>query len=196
MYEYIRGRLAEKNPHYAIIEAGGIGYRLTIPLSTYTNLPSLNANVELYLSHIVREDSETLFAFLTKEERNLFEQLLSISGIGPKTACAVVGHLDVASFQRAIATSDHRLLSKIPGIGKKTAERLVLEMKDKLNGPSKKTKTAPSLPQASPLATDAMLALINLGYAPTDAHEAVHATLKEKEETDLGRLITKALQRI
>ncbi len=196
MYEFIRGRLAAKSPQQAIVETGGIGYRLTIPLSTYTRLPAQNSNLELYLSHIVREDSETLYAFCTKEERDLFELLLTVSGIGPKTACAVVGHLDVAAFQRAVASSDHRLLSKIPGIGKKSAERLVLEMKDKFQPSSKKTKTPMPLPSSTPLATDATFALINLGYAPAAAHEAVHAALQEKEETDLGRLISKALQNI
>lgn len=196
MYEFIRGTLFAKSPHQAIIEAGGIGYRLTIPLSTYTRLPAIGTPLELFLSHIVREDSETLYAFLTREERDLFELLLTISGIGPKTANSVVGHVDVSSFQRAVSSSDHRLLSKIPGIGKKTAERLVLEMKDKFQPTSKKGKAPISLPQATPLATDACLALINLGYAPQDAHDAVHEALKGSEETDLGRLITLALRKI
>jgi len=180
------------------VETAGIGYRLTIPLNTYTKLPALKSPVELYLSHIVREDSEALYAFASKEERDLFEVLLTISGIGPKTAVAIIGHIDISSFQRAIAASDTRLLSKIPGIGKKTAERLVIEMRDKFKTYAKKEKGAPlSFGAGDLLLSDALNALINLGYAPIEAQKAIAAAMEEKkEETDLGRLITTALQKM
>jgi len=197
MFEYIKGTLIDKEPSKAVVEAGGIGYRLSIPLSTFNRLPATKNSVELYLSHIVREDSETLYAFMTKEERNLFESVLAVSGIGPKTGSAIVGHIDTATFQKAIAGSDISLLSKIPGIGKKTAERLVVEMRDKFKGKGKTVfATAPQILENS-LLSDAFSALINLGYPPMDAQKAVQAALAEKkEETDLGRLITAALQKI
>jgi Holliday junction DNA helicase RuvA len=194
MYEYIKGQLVEKDPLYAIVEANGIGYRLKIPLSTYTKLP-FKGPVELYLSHIVKEDDEALYAFSTKEERNLFQLLLTISGIGPKTSLAIIGHIDISTFQRAVAASDIRLLSKIPGIGKKTAERLVIEMRDKFKGRSKN----PSIPLSlgNDLLSDALNALINLGYAPMNAQKALSIAIEvKKDETDLGRLITAALQHI
>jgi Holliday junction DNA helicase RuvA len=154
--------------------------------------------VELYLSHIVKEDDEALYAFRGKEERDLFELLLTVSGIGPKTSLAIVGHIDIASFQRAIAASDTRLLAKIPGIGKKTAERLIIEMRDKFKSFAKH-KPGLAVPvefgTGDSLLSDALSALINLGYAPADAQKAIAAALEaKKDETDLGRLITAALQ--
>ena len=194
MYEAIRGKLTEKEPLKAIVETGGISYRLSIPLSTYTRLPALDSEVSLFLSHIVWEDAHTLYAFLSREERDLFETLINISGIGPKTGAAIIGHMEIGAFHRAIAAADTRILSKLPGIGKKTAERLVIEMRDKVKG---KGKDLPLHLRASSgdLASDAVSALLNLGYNPLDAQKAVQGALKE-EETDLGRLITAALQRI
>ena len=196
MFEYIKGTLQDKDLQKAVVETAGIGYRLTIPLSTYSKLPALKSTVELYLSHIVREDSEALYAFSTKEERDLFELVLSVTGIGPKTALAIIGHIDHNSFQRAVATSDIRLLSKIPGIGKKSAERLIIEMRDKFKGKSK----SGSLPLPSTfepgIHADAFSALINLGYAPAEAQKALTEALKGKETSDLGTLITAALQEL
>ncbi|HEV7736339.1 MAG TPA: Holliday junction branch migration protein RuvA [Chlamydiales bacterium] len=200
MYEFIKGLLVDKDPMRAIVETGGIGYRLTIPLSTYTQLPAIKTVVQLYLSHIVREDAELLYAFASKEERDLFELIITVSGIGPKIGTAIIGHIDIASFHRAIAGSDLTLLSKIPGIGRKTAERLVIEMRDKLSGAAKKGKGLPatlSLDSAHPLTSDAFRALVNLGYQPLDAQKAVATTLKKNsDETDLGRFIALALQQI
>lgn len=194
MFESIQGILREKEPLKAIVEANGIGYRLSIPLSTYTRLPACEKSVLLYLSQVIREDAHTLYAFLAKEERDLFETLITLSGIGPKTAATIIGHMELSAFQRAIAAADVRLLSKIPGIGKKTAERLVIEMRDKFKG--KKEKGTPiSLSSADSLIGDAMNALVNLGYNPLEAQKAVQKAIEEKEETDLGRLITKALQK-
>jgi len=195
MYESIKGILKEKEPLKAIVETGGISYRLVIPLSTYTHLPLLESSVYLFLSQVVREDAHTLYAFLHKEERDLFETLTNISGIGPKTAIAIIGHMEINELHRAISTSDIRLLSKIPGIGKKTAERLVIEMRDKLKG---KAKGVPLLADAKgSLIGDAINALLNLGYNPIDAQRAVQTVLNEKkEESDLGRVITAALQKI
>ncbi|MBS0624528.1 MAG: Holliday junction branch migration protein RuvA [Verrucomicrobia bacterium] len=199
MYESIQGTLKDKDPLKAIVETGGIAYRLSIPLSTYTRLPQQEAKVMLYLSQVVREDAHILYAFDAKEERDLFELLLTISGIGPKTALAIVGHMEIGAFQRAVGSSDIRLLSKLPGIGKKTAERLVIEMRDKFKGGARKGKGGPLLAAqgGDSIEADAANALINLGYNPLDAQKAVaSARSDKKEETDLGKLITAALQMI
>lgn len=197
MYESIRGTLQEKEPSYAIVETAGFAYRLSIPLSTYSRLPSLGMQVFMYLSQVIREDAHTLYAFSDKEERNLFEILTSVSGIGPKTAIGIIGHMNIASFQRAISSSDIRLLSKLPGIGKKTAERLVIEMRDKFKGSKKAFRAELDLPQEEGIAKDAMNALIHLGYSALDADKAVRKAFESnKNENDLGRLITAALREI
>ena len=199
MYESIKGTLKEKDPARAIVETSGIAYRLSIPLSTYTRLPHPESSVHLYLSQVIREDAHTLYAFDSREDRDLFEMLLTVSGIGPKTALAIVGHMEIQAFHQAVRSSDIRLLSKLPGIGKKTAERLVIDMRDKLKGPAAKHLSGPlsSLSLERNLETDAANALINLGYHPLEAQKAVASARSGKgEETDLGRLITAALQKI
>jgi len=201
MYEFIQGTLVEKEIGKAVVEAGGVGYRVCTPVSLYSKLPAEKKGVVLYVSHVVREDSETLYGFLSQEERDLFEVLMTISGIGPKTALAVIGHVDYGTLQRAVTAADTRLLSKIPGIGKKTAERLVMEMRDKFNKGLKRGKgggvSVPTNLGNDPLLNDALSALVNLGYAPAEAHKALSAAFEEKkEETDLGRLITAALQKM
>jgi Holliday junction DNA helicase RuvA len=198
MFDFIQGILKEKDPLKAVVEAGGIGYRLSIPLSTYTRLPATETSLNLYLSQVIREDAHTLYAFLLREERDLFETLITVSGVGPKTALTIVGHMEIGAFQRAIASADTRILSKIPGIGKKTAERLVIEMRDKFKSLSKKeTPHSVSFSTPDSLIGDALNALIHLGYNPVHAQKAVHAAVAEKnEETDLGKLITAALQKI
>lgn len=194
MYESIEGILKEKDPSRAIVTASGIGYRLAIPLSTYTQLPALDKAVTLYLTQVVREDAHTLYAFIAKEERNLFEMLISLSGIGPKTALSIIGHVDLAAFHRAINAADIRLLSKIPGIGKKTAERLVIEMRDKLKGGGKNAKSETVAASGDSLTSDAINALLNLGYNLIDAQKAVQRALAQSEQpSDLGGLITRAL---
>ncbi len=196
MYEAIRGVLLEKEPLKAVVEAAGISYRLAIPLSTYMRLPTPESAVHLFLSHVVREDAHTLYAFLIKEERDLFETLIGLSGIGPKTAAAIIGHIELEAFQRAVAAADIRILSKIPGIGKKTAERLVIEMRDKIKGKGKDASISLGV-KGGDLASDAVSALLNLGYNPLDAQKAVHATLQERQDKiDLGPLITLALQKL
>jgi Holliday junction DNA helicase RuvA len=136
----------------------------------------------------VREDVQQLYGFLTETERDLFEQLLNISGIGPKSAIAIIGHTDITAFQQAVATSNIRLLSSIPGIGKKTAERLIIEMRDRL--PKLSSGTG-----GGSLMIDASQALMNLGYTPVAAQQAIQKTIKaHPEERDLGRLITLSLQ--
>ncbi len=199
MFEFIQGILKDKEPLKAIVETkDGIGYRVTIPLNTYSQLPLLNTSVLLYLSQVIREDSNTLYGFLLKEERDFFETLITISGIGPKTAVAVIGHMEMQALHHAIQTADLRILSKIPGIGKKTAERLVIEMRDKVKGVHKKDKhPVISGSHDQNLVADAINALLNLGYNTVEAQKAVQIALQEKtNETDLGSLISLSLRKI
>jgi len=198
MFEFMHGILKDKEPSRAVVETNQVGYRLAIPLNTYTRLPAIGQNIFLYLSQVVREDAHILYAFLEKQERDLFETLITISGVGPKTALAIIGHMDLSSFQHAITAADTRILSKIPGIGKKTAERLVIEMRDKLGQvhPMKKNSLTDA-PSIGSLLTDAVSALMNLGYHPADAQKAVQTVQGEtKEPLDLSKLITLALNKI
>lgn len=195
MFEFIRGKMAYSSPSKAVVDVGGIGYKMVISLKTFQKLPSLGQEVYFYVSPIIREDEHTLYGFLEADEKRLFEQIIAISGIGPKTAIGILGHVDIADFQLAIMQGNTPLLSKIPGIGKKTADRLVMELKDKFNNTSSPT---PQMGSAAPsVMTDAISALINLGYHPLDAQKAVKKTLaSHSKEPSLSELISGALRSI
>jgi Holliday junction DNA helicase RuvA len=197
MFEYIKGRLTAAMPNKAIVDIQGLGYGILIALNTYGRLPQIGEEVLLYLSPVVREDSNQLFGFLTLAERELFEKFTTVSGIGPKTGLALIGHMDIEDLQLAIMQGNIALLSKAPGIGKKTAERLIIEMRDKLS--HSKTVAIPGLSATSSgsMMTDAISALINLGYHPMNAQKAVKSAVEaSKEELDLGRLITLSLKKM
>ena len=132
MIAFIKGKLAHASPASVIVDAGGIGYKIFIPANLYNALPQIGSEVLLQTSFVVRELSQTLYGFLSAHDRDVFEALMGVTGIGPKTALAVIGHLSVHDLQRAIAGHDIMTISKVPGIGKKTAERLIIEMRDKL----------------------------------------------------------------
>lgn len=194
MLEYIRGLLVEAYPDRCTVELAGLGYLVLIPLSTYSHLPQIGSEVKLYLYTQIREDAHKLFGFLRREERDIFLQVTNISGIGPKIGLALIGHLDMGSLSLAIERGDTTVLSRVPGIGKKTAERLIIEMRGKLE-----TGHVASSPTASPssrLVQDAVSALINLGYNSVHAQKAVQKALPEGEELPLARLITSALQQL
>jgi Holliday junction DNA helicase RuvA len=132
MFDYIKGTLAEKTIGQAVIEAGGVGYLLVIPLSTYQELPPENHDVKLYTHHYVREDMQRLYGFYSKREREVFEQLIGVSKIGPKTAVSILSGVSVDDLITCVNQSDASRLRKIPGVGDKTAQRLVMELKGKL----------------------------------------------------------------
>lgn len=198
MFDFIRGLLKDKEPLKTVVETGGIGYRIATPLSAFSKLPALDAPLTLFLSQVIREDSHTLYGFLLKEERDLFEILITLSGVGPKTALNLIGHMELSAFHHAISSADTRLLSKIPGIGKKTAERLVMEMRDKLKFVNKKDRTLSGPQEKSQgLISDAIHVLLNLGYGAPDAQKAVQAALADKQDPpDLSSLISLALKKI
>jgi len=188
MYEFLRGSLVEKNPNYVVLDVANIGYRLLIPHGLYSKLCPINEEALLYTTFIVKEDCHTLYGFISKEEKNLFDVLITISGVGPKLALTIVGYLDQSEFQTAIQSNNTLVLSKIPGIGKKTAERLILEMKDKIKN------LLPISFKESSINLDCINALVNLGYNPLKAQRAVKQVLENEPETEIGVIITKALK--
>ena len=165
----LSGLLAEKSPPLVLIDVGGVGYEVDVPMSTFYNLPHLGERVTLLTHFVVREDAQLLYGFLTHEERQTFRQLIKITGVGPRMALALLSGLSVQELAQAVAAQDARRLVKVPGIGKKTAERLLLELKDKL---------APALdaPSGTLVTSDAQAdiiqALIALGYSERDAEAA------------------------
>jgi Holliday junction DNA helicase RuvA len=200
MYEYIKGMLIEATPSRAIIETPGMGFSLLIPFNNFSKLPAIGTSVLLYTTFVVREDSQKLFGFLTRHERDLFESLIEVSGIGPKTALCLVGHMEINDLQSAISQGNTQLICKIPGIGKKTAERLVVEMRDKIKkgiGKSSALHPLEELNGEQGVVTDALSALINLGYNSAQAQKAIKAALaKTQGEPELAKLITSALRSI
>jgi Holliday junction DNA helicase RuvA len=197
MYEFIRGKMIQSIPSKAIVDVGGVGYGLVISLKTFQKLPNTGTEVFFYVSHIVREDGHYLYGFLTLDDKKLFEQLISISGVGPKTAIGILGHVDGGDFQMAVVQGNAALLSKVPGIGKKTSERLIIELKDKFTNSSSSGVSLPSGVQGNTVVGDAISALINLGYHPLEAQKAIKKVLSlhEKEPT-LSELISGALRSI
>ncbi len=180
MISYIKGILDHKEPSLAIIDVNGIGYEIFIPLSTYEKLPIIGSLVKLHTHHYVREDAIHLYGFLTPEEKETFELLMTISGIGAKVALTILSSMSVDDFRRAIAQNNMKALTKIPGIGKKSAERMLLELKDKIGSIKVDEETTRMIEPES--ISDAVLALMNLGVAQTMAEYAVY-----KAEQILGK---------
>ena len=164
----IQGILTEKNPPQVVVVAHGVGYEIDVPMSTFYHLPRTGENVELLTHLVVREDAHLLYGFLTAGERTAFRQLLKVSGVGPKVALSVLSGLSVDDLAAAIAGQDAARLTKVPGVGKKTAERLVLELRDKLS-----PLTVGGRAQPAPARGDVVNALLALGYNDREAQAAV-----------------------
>ncbi len=196
MYEYIKGALISSTPSKAIVETQGIGFCILIPLNNFSKLPPLGSTVTLFTSFIVRQEAQRLFGFLTSHERDLFESLVEVSAIGPKTALCLIGHMEIGDLQVAISQGDIKLICKIPGIGKKTAERLIVEMRDKIKKGIDRSASSIQGPIGQQgTISDAISALIHLGYNSVQAQKAIQAALAQnQEEPELGRLITSALR--
>ncbi|GAC1703310.1 MAG: Holliday junction branch migration protein RuvA [Candidatus Acidiferrum sp.] len=172
MIGQLRGRLAEKRPNQLLVDVGGVGYVVAVPLSTYAALGELHTEVTLLIHTHVREDAFSLYGFITSREKHLFEMLLSASGVGPSLALKILSGMSVEELVPAIRASDLGRLTKIPGVGRKTAERMVVELKDKLETVAIETpKPAASSPAG--IEADVVSALINLGYDARVAEKAV-----------------------
>ena len=179
MIAHLRGLLLSKSPNAVIVDCNGVGYELAISVSTFTELGAEGSAVKLHVHTHVREDALALFGFAELTEKRLFEKLLTISGIGPKLAITVLSGISAERLVGAIRAGDHATLTKIPGIGKKTAERVVLELKDKLDdmvGSAPETGAKPSL---GAVADDVLSALVNLGYPRPVAQKAVETAAKD-----------------
>ena len=200
MFAYVKGVLVSLNPSYAVVDVNGVGYAIFIPYRVLGEMPALGHVVQLYTTFVVRESSQVLYGFLNGQERDLFEILMHVTGVGPKLGLSLIGHLTFSELQSAVACQDLPILCRVPGVGKKTAERLIVELKDKLPHlmPLAAANVAISAPETqSPHTQDAMLALMNLGYTQSTAQKAIKQSLKElSENADLALLITTALRNV
>lgn len=192
----LSGIVLEKRPDRALVDASGVGYELHVPLGTFASLPGVGERASLHVHTHVREDAILLFGFATAEEKALFERLLTVAGIGPKLALAVLSGLPLPELVGAIAAQNVKRLSSIPGVGKKLAERLGLELKDKVAGIVPVSSPAASEPVSAfgGLLEDAVGALLNLGYRKPQAEAAVKAAVDAVGEADLPALLSAALR--
>ncbi len=179
MIAHLRGRLLWKHPNQAVVEAGGVGYDVTISVPTFSDLPAAGSEVALHIYTHVREDALALFGFLRAEEKRLFERLLQVSGIGPKLAITVLSGMPAREMVGAIRAGDVARLIRIPGIGRKTAERMVLELRDKLDEFDTVAVAAP----VSPVENDVLSALVNLGYQRAVAERALGAAAQAADKS-------------
>jgi Holliday junction DNA helicase RuvA len=166
---FLRGRLAERRPPHLVVDVGGVGYELEAPMSTFYSLPGVGAEVQLVTHLVVREDAHVLFGFATERERSLFRELIKVSGVGPRIALAILSGVTADEFHRCVEAQDIARLVTVPGIGRKTAERLVIEMRDRL-----KALPGPAFAPGSPpvagggAQAEAFAALVALGYKPAE----------------------------
>ncbi len=193
MIAHLRGRILEKHPNRLIVDVDGVGYDLYVPLSTFYGLGDTGSPIALRVHTHVREDALALYGFATRLEQDVFERLIAISGIGPKLALAVLSGIETPELVHAIERADVARLTAIPGVGKKTAERMVLELKDRL---PRSPTDAPDGPPATVLRDDLHSALINLGYHRPLAEKAVDAVMRGATGGDFEQLLRAALREI
>lgn len=195
MIAYLRGVLAEKEVTRVVVECHGVGYEAAIPLSTFDRLPAKGAEVKLYTHHEVREDAQLLFGFATKPERDMFRLVTTVSGVGPKLALAVLSGLTVGDLQLAVSQGDAKRLAAVKGIGKKTAARIVVELKDKINPiEALANATAETSREQGAVLRDAMLALAALGFSEDIARAKVQQVLDgEPGLADVETILKRAL---
>ncbi len=180
MIARLSGRLLEKQAHQVVVDVGGLGYRAYIPLSTYGSLPEVGETVSIRVHTYLREDLLALYGFSTRLEQDLFERLIDISGIGPRLALAILSGLPAPDLVQAIGDGDAGRLRGIPGIGPKTADRIVLEMRDRVRALEASAGAGPPVPRGDgELRRDALSALLNLGYREASAREAVERALRD-----------------
>jgi Holliday junction DNA helicase RuvA len=188
---HLRGQLAKRTPQEVVIDVGGVGYRVFVPLSTYYRLGEEGSAASLVIHTHVREDALSLFGFATAGEHSLFERLISVNGVGPKLALGILSGIDAPELVAAIRASDLVRLTRVPGVGKKTAERLILELKDKLP-PTEGAPLASATPSA--VKADLLSALANLGYSRHEAERAVDRALGSGPQDRFDDLLRRALQ--
>jgi Holliday junction DNA helicase RuvA len=195
MYESIKGKVSYLTPEYAVIDVMGVGYKIHIPVNLFTTIIKEGIDCQLFTSLVVREDDMRLFGFISRKERELFELLTSISGIGAKTAVSIIGHMSYEELHMAIESKNIPFLCKIPGIGKKSAERLIVELSGRLK-PDTSIKVTKGVHHE--VVSDATLALIRLGYNQKVAEAAIKKAMDSASDKNVGlpHLITSALKNI
>ncbi|HTW31858.1 MAG TPA: Holliday junction branch migration protein RuvA [Candidatus Sulfotelmatobacter sp.] len=191
MIAHLRGKLLAKHPNQAIVETAGVGYDVTITVPTFSELPAVGSEVALHIHTHVREDVIALYGFLRPSEKVLFEKLITVSGIGPKLAITTLSGMAADEMVGAIRGNDLARLTRIPGIGKKTAERMVLELRDKL--PPAGPATAPAVPTLNATEEDVLSALVNLGYQRAAAEKALATSIKNGKGGSFDALFRETL---
>lgn len=194
MIAHLRGKLLAKHPNQAVVETAGVGYDVTISVPTFSDLPAIGADVALHIHTHVREDVIALYGFLRPTEKVLFEKLITVSGIGPKLAITILSGMRADEMVGAIRGNDVARLTRIPGIGKKTAERMVLELRDKL--PEAGPSATPAVPSLSVTEEDVLSALVNLGYQRAAAEKALAVAAKEGDGKSFDQMFRAALNRL
>jgi Holliday junction DNA helicase RuvA len=193
MYEFITGEIVEKTPSYVILETGNVGYFINISLYTYSLLPGENP-CQLFIHQIVREDAHILFGFISREEREIFRQLISVSGIGANTARLILSSLAPREIEQAINESDVALMQSIKGIGAKSAQRIIVDLKGKISTTSAADQLFP--PQSNTLKDEALSALVNLGFTKTSVVKVLDGILKEDPDLSVEALLKRALKKL
>ncbi len=193
MYEYIKGILAEATPAFAVVESGGIGYYVNISVNTYSAIAAAK-EVMLYLHQIVREDAHLLYGFFTREERTLFRQLISVSGVGANTASVMLSSMSVNEITGAILTDNVNAIKSVKGIGLKTAQRIIIELKDKVNGSGSAGTSTSGM--ALTVKEEALAALVMLGFVKAQAAKVLDKIIAGGEVTSVEELIKKALKQL
>lgn len=204
MIGLIRGVLIEKQPPDILIETGGVGYEVQLPMTSFYQLPEVGQEAVVYIHFVVREDAQLLFGFADKSERALFRELIKVNGVGPKLALTILSGMSAAQFIQCVSHDDYTGLVKLPGVGKKTAERLVIEMRDRLKKLAEQGDSSTHLP-TMPVETDAtarvmtvdvkedaLSALVALGYKPAQAAKVINSVFKEGASSE--ELIREALR--
>jgi len=191
MIAHLRGKLLSKHPNQAIVETGGVGYEVTISVPTFSDLPAAGSEVALHIHTHVREDALALYGFLRSSEKLLFEKLITVSGIGPKLAITILSGMAADEMVGAIRGNDVAKLTRIPGIGRKTAERMVLELRDKLPEVSSAAVTA--MPAVTAVEEDVLSALVNLGYQRAAAEKALAGATRNGKSGTFDALFREAL---
>jgi Holliday junction DNA helicase RuvA len=196
MIAHLRGVLLEKHPNQAVVDAQGVGYDVAIPISTFTALPEPGAEVRLKIHTVVREDAILLFGFLTAQEKGLFEKLITVSGVGPKLALTVLSGIPAADLAEVIRAADVQKLTRVPGIGKKTAERIVLELRDKIDDSPRRAAGLPGAPAVilSQEEADVVSALVNLGAQRAAAETAARRAVQELAGKGFEEVFRRALE--
>jgi len=196
MFAQLSGKLIHKSTEYLVIDVGGVGYQVQVPLSTYYELDEEGSDVSLRIYTAVRQEAITLYGFLTDDEKTIFTRVIQVSGIGPKMGIGVLSGLSAGEFVDGVIRADVRRISGVPGIGKKTAERIILELKDKIKTLSISAESIELAAETSPLQEDVISALINLGYQKNKIEKAVAEIIRENNPERFDDLLRRALRKL